>query len=394
MAASTLLAAFSFALTLIFIPTISGAATAPRWAFLAILVPIYWTLRDERARWTLGHALGLMVLGWAGLSLLWTPQPLYEGLEGYLRLLLLAGLFSIGVSLESLKPVYVGLALGMTVNSAIAVMQAFGWDGIPQAVSPAGLFLNKNYLAEPAALVLIALIGHRMWAFIPGVLPSLILPMHRGSMLALAAVATYWVWTKSRLLALVLMAFMVLGAVTFLARDRGDGVAYWTNDSFSGRWQIWSDTVDGMTWLGNGVGSFYIRYASHATHFDLMKSRPVHAHNDYLEAAYELGPGIIPLIGLLAFCFMGHLGPERFVFLGFLAQAGTNFPTYFPVTGALAGLLAGYLCRDRSLLRYHVAVWRMALRAGLGYGQQSARGLAAYARRACGIPAQSNLPHG
>jgi uncharacterized membrane protein YqaE (UPF0057 family) len=53
--------------------------------------------------------------------------------------------------------------MSATVPNLGAIAQWLGFDGVPQLAPPAGLFLNKNYMGEPAALLLLALLALRAW---------------------------------------------------------------------------------------------------------------------------------------------------------------------------------------------------------------------------------------
>lgn len=333
---------FAFVLTVAFVPWLGGAADSPRWAMVA--------LGSTAALWisfrvTAGHWIGLGLLAWAGLSMLWTAGP-YEGVDELAKLLFLAGLFVIGSGLPSLRPVLIGLAIGMAVNSALATAQMFGFEGVPQLGGPAGLFMVKNYLAEPAALVLVWLVAARMWWWALAVLPAVLLPGGRGALAALVACAIAWLWTKSRPAAVALILVAGLGAGALAVR--GDS-------SVTERFAIWRATAAGLTWTGSGIGSFYARLPSHAPDLNLTVKRPAHAHNDMLELTYELGPGVLLFVALMVLALFGPAGPERYVLIGFLMEGCFGFPLHFPVTAALAAVAAGHLCATGAALRGGVA---------------------------------------
>ncbi len=336
------------------------------------------------------HGLGSALLSWAAITLLWSACP-QDGLDALLKLMFMAGIFLIGGALPSLRPVYAGLALGLTINSGIAIAQWYGWDGLfaegyPKILTlgyPAGLFVIQNYLAEPAALVLVALVINRMWWFIPGILPSVILPGARGALAAIAAAFVAWLWTKSRFAAVALVAIgLTMGTMTVI-QNPGSSVIE--------RAQIWRGTVQGMTLLGNGLGSFATLFPGHTPEMNNYLSRPLHAHNDFLEMVYELGPGILLYVALLGVLLLGPLGAEKLVLIGFLVEGFFAFTLHFPVPAALAALAAGRLCRDRQPLRWRIDLRSAAIRMGWpgAYLRPGQRRNAQEGKM--GIPAQSPI---
>ncbi len=389
-----------------FVPGLAAPATTPRWALLAAVVPAVAIFTPCR-RFTVAHGLGALLLGWAALSLFWTPNG-WDGLRIIAELAIFAALFHIGAALPSLRPVYIGAALGLSVSSLLAVMQVLGLELVDRIPGPtgqaAGLFMNRNYLAEPAALVLIGLIGHRLWWALPLVLPSVLpvavmmpwnygesvrdllaLPMSRGAVLGLLAAGMLWLWPRSR--AAVVSLCIAASAALFLLMG----------PSTSSRFVIWASTLDGMTWLGNGIGSFYTLFPSHAPAWDFLgTTRPVHAHNDWLEFAYELGPlaGICLLGTLIMLAAMRGPEPERFILIALITEAAFGFPWHFAATVFLGGLVAGQLCVAGSALCGVFDRGRAALRAG-------SRRVAAYldsrpqrSHRRFGLSAGSSPPEG
>lgn len=341
------LGAFFFALSVAYLPGAFNASTAGRWALLSIGVPLLlWCAVLPPA--TLAHQIGAVLLGWAALSLWWTPS-IYDGLDALWKLFVLAGLFLIGTAQVSLRPVFVGLGIGMAVNAGIAIAQWYGWEGIYTLGVPAGLYINKNSLAEAAALTLIGVIGYRLWWLVPAVLPCIVLTGGRAAMAGLAVAAMAWLWPRSRL------------AVLTIA---GVGLAYCIGHlgdfSVADRFDIWRDTMAGLTPLGRGVGSFFTVYPENAFYKDLLNSRPAHAHNDFLEMAFDLGPAVILYVALLAVALAAPRPVERAVLLAFTTEACFAFPLHLPVTAAVAALAAGHLCGAWAPVRHSLADRRVA----------------------------------
>lgn len=355
------LGAFSFAVMVLFVPGLSAPATTPRWALLAAVVPAV-AMFTECRRWTISHFLGILCISYAALSLLWTPN-IWDGLRGMSELAILAGLFHIGAAAPSLRPVYVGAALGLSVSSLLAVMQLFGLELVDRIEGPtgmgAGLFMNRNYLGEPAALVLIGLIGHRLWWAVPLVLPAILLPTARGALLGLGVAGGVWLWGRSRVAAAVII--LVIFCAASVAAYVG------VNASFPDRLTIWAATLDGMTWFGNGIGSFFTTFPSHAPGWDFLISRPVHAHNDWLELVYELGlPAAVLLAASSVLLFSQSCAkPECLILIALITEACLGFPLHFPATLFLGGLVAGQFCRDGPRLCDVLERGGMALCTGL-----------------------------
>lgn len=344
---------FSCLLAVAFVPSFMLPSDSPKWALLALGSIAACALRPKL---TLPHLIGGAFLAYAAASLVWTSGP-YDGINELAKLIFLAAIFLIGERLADLRPVYVGLAVGFAVNSGVVIAQWLGWDGLPQFAGPAGLFMNKNYLAEAAAMLLVALVGKRLWWCIPGVLPSLLLTGARGALLGVAAAALAWLWTKSRLAAVALLAIGVLAGGFLIARGGGSSMAE--------REVIWRSTVAGLTMTGSGIGSFYGRFPSHAPDYDTVRLTPGHAHNDLLEMTYELGPGVLLYLALIGLALLGPFGAERLVLIVFLAEGCFGFPLHCPVTAALAALAAGHLCSRRDSLRSRNPVGRWAAFVGM-----------------------------
>lgn len=336
------LGAFAFLLTVLFVPWISGAATTPRWALLSLATPLFLIFVPGRTTWTFAHLFGAVFLGWAAVTLTWTSGG-YEGADVLWKLCLFAALFVCGSRLSSLQPILIGAGLGFAVNSAIVLLQWAELVQMPEVQCCAALFVNPNYLAEPAALALVGAAAYRLWWLVPGLIPA-VLAGGRGPLIALAACGAAWMWSRSRIGAL-LIAALALTACLMIATGGGH------NDSAAQRVALWTDTLLGMQPLGRGLGSFYVMFPSHAPHNQPIQMRPDHAHNDLLELAYETGPGVVAALAFLAFALAGPARPERLILLGFVVEGFFDWPLHFPVPLFLAALAAGRLCRDRVPLR-------------------------------------------
>lgn len=344
--AEAVVAPLVFLVSILIVPGIPGLATTPRWCLLAAVVPFVWYF--SRGRPTAGHALGLLFLGWCALSLAWTFN-FYDGLLQFGKFGLLGLLFCIGAARRDLNAIWVAAALGAGVNGAVMVAQIYGWDALQQAVIPAGTFYNKNFAAEFCALAFVGALGlprHR-WLSLLAV-PGVVLGQSKTVLLALGVAAILLMWRKYKGAAAFLGAVMCWGAVLF------------GGYTFVQRLQLWSDTAAGLTFLGRGIGSFWVTFPEHAKQIDGLALRPTEAHNDLLQILYELGPGSLAVVALLAFALRGPLTREHYVLVVFLVIGLAAFPLYMPATAMLAALVLGRLCGDRAELRYPVARSRVA----------------------------------
>lgn len=385
-------ALFGFALAVAYLPGTGDPGRSGRWAVLAVGLPALLHLPGHVRKLNIGHLIGIAFIGWCAVSLAWTPR-LPDGAAALAQMLILAMAFVLGGRLPSLVPVYAGMGLGLAVNGAVVIAQEFhGYDGIWQVFPPAGLFVSKNWLAEAAALVLVGLIGARQWALAIAVLPCLVFSHARGAMLGLGVVAVLWLWRRAPTLARFGVACAGLVAAVAISGILAD-YRLFSMVSVGERGTIWQNTLNGLTWPGRGLGSFYHDYPSHGALQDLLVSRPTHAHSDFLEWAYELGPGALLPVALLAWCLRTPRPVERAVLIVFIAEACFGFPAHLPVTGFVAALAAGHLAAHGEPVRGLLARGRMALRARLARGRPQGFAAAAGAG-AGGFPAGTPVPAG
>lgn len=424
---------FGFALTVCLIPGIMGAGTTSRWALASVLLPIMlcwvsrsgvaaerttpleqptgprvesWDLRPGPRGFTTAHLFGLLFIWYAAISLSWSAGQ-YEGLDALVKLIVIACAFVYGSKLESLKPVIIGFGLGIWVNS---VVMLFGID-VPNAGPGSGMFVNSNSMGEIAGLVLVAAIFYKhewtvpesessgagylkpdvagfkgereqdswrkvtndtlrtvgwnptspcpLWWLIPGILPAFIMANCRGAFVAVAGACVWWLWRRSRLSAFGLVASALLIVATL-----GGGLT-----SVNMRLEMWRDILPQLTFMGHGLGSFYMLFPLSAT-MDTLAMRPEHLHNDWIEYGFECGLGA-------AFLF-GFLWLTRSIMLACLIiEACFGFPTHMAATAILGGIVAGHDTRHHAHLRDSLIAWRISLRAWLqrASGKPSHRGI-------------------
>lgn len=342
-----LLGALGFLASVAFWPGIPSFAEAPKWCVLGVgaaLLICLVRLRPTPAHWVL-----LGILAYAAASILWSVVPI-DGVGAWIKLAILAVVFCVAAEQDDLTPAYVGMGLGLGVSAAIAGFQGFGVSPVEQIAPPAGLYGNKNFLAEAAALVTVALVltPRRRWlALLPAAAIAVTMGYNvvmgqtgcRGAAVAILAAGLVWLWRR--------MPWVTVGIVIVASAF---GIDYVRSDphrlaSLVERFIIWSDTLDGLSWFGHGIGSYYTALPEHGPRLAmLMQARVVHAHNDALELIFEFGLGAVGFVSLLAMALAAGAERERLVLVAFLAAGLTGFPLYESSTAFLAFLVAGNLC--------------------------------------------------
>ena len=105
-ASSILLGAFSFILAVAYWPYIYAPATSTKWAYLAIVLPIFLFFYYEKRLFTSIHLLGLSFIIWSAFSVFWSANVL-DGFNFLFELGIAAQAFVLGTYLKDLKPVFV-----------------------------------------------------------------------------------------------------------------------------------------------------------------------------------------------------------------------------------------------------------------------------------------------
>lgn len=336
-------------------PGVYGAATTLRWAVLWVTMPLIMMSCKGYSTNT-RSLLNIAAFGlYAVASLTWTASQL----DGILEIVVLGTLFqsiilghSLGSkNLEPFRLIFFAASLGIGINSAIAIAQALGYRPVIQIFnSPSGLFLNGNILAETATLVAVGCAVHRMWMAVAIVSPAIVLPMHRGSIVAIAVVATWWAIGHRRWFAAAAIAAACVLVTAYLTLNRyvpTDAVGRAIGNGGQGiaeRFGIWKPTLGGLTWFGHGAGAFrgLIELYSQGAVAD-----PLHAHNDLLELTFNYGLAALIPMAVVAACLMSG-SPYRLVVLALAVLGLSEFQLFMPATGFLGALCVGACLRDLS----------------------------------------------
>lgn len=314
-------------LGLAFLPFAAEPGQIGRWACALILLPCLPLAWDGP-----GRRMAEAWLLWAALTLLWSPAPL-SGLDWLWKLGVVMMAVAAGRAAVTLTPLFAGFALAMAVNGALALAQLTGFPLIEQAVAPAGLFGNKNYLGEAAAA---ALWASPLWA-VPGALLALIASGSKGAVLAaLLPLLTFLPrWRKPALLAVPALGLLALPAFA-------DHV------SVAVRLEQWSLALENLSPFGHGLGSFWALFPSWGAanpHAFSWNGLPHHPHNELVSWLSDLGLGaVFPLaLVFLAVKDARHDDPAFRALLAILGAACFAFPLWNPATAVLFGLLVGHL---------------------------------------------------
>jgi len=313
-----------------YVPGFVGAYIPTQWVVLSCLLPF--------ALWRGGTfpppaLAGLATLAWSALSLLWAPNPI-DSIYGLWLFAIWALSFWLGCTITDFRPLWQGLALGMAVNGAVALIQWWGYVPVETGTRISGLFFNSTLLGACATLVIIACVSQRQWLHALGCAPALALSGSRGAW----AVLTLTLLTRYLRLRYVLLT-AVLGAIALLlAAGRFD------SNSDTDRLLIWGMALRNLTPWGNGIGSFvaYLIYDGRMVY-------PERAHNDYLQLLFELGLGAVPILWLYVLALTQRHSDHWPILFAVVLFSTFYFPLWAPIPAFIACVVTGAMLHDRHL---------------------------------------------
>lgn len=312
------MAILGFLIAVAYCPAFTSGSVA-RWIVLAAGLPLLSL--DPRGVPALVSAGLALVLGYAILTLLWSPDPL-GGLLSIFHLILFSGVMFAASWLKSIDRVMVAIGWGLAISAAICIAQSLGFMlGIPSDAEPSGLFVNRDFLAEAAAPVFVWALLTRRLTLSAVMCAPLALCGSRVAVLSIIAGLVRRSWVAALSLVALLIAF------TF-----GPGKLY----SLGVREEIWSAALAHLAAFGNGIGWFAYAYPHYET-----------AHSDVLQGFDEIGIAAFALfaVPLYVLWFAQEHRAERAALLAIVVQMAVAFPLHLPVGTFLAGLLAGHLAR-------------------------------------------------
>lgn len=321
----------------IYIPGVTGASIPSGWLWLMFILPallIYY-----KAEIKLEHKLGFIFLLIAALSLLWTTR-FNIGFFYYLQIVALGIAFYIGSCLKDLKPVFKGLAVGLGINAVIGIAQYFGWYGYiytnPNEV--AATFVNGNIFCEISVVILIALVVFDLYWWIPVTIPGIILYSSRAGLLALFVCGLIYFYGKSKRITLLFISLFSIFIIVYYFY----GIHNFKLSSVNERFEVWRDTLRGLTLFGNGIGSYETLYPSHAIEINTIVQRPKYAHNDILNLVYELG-----IFSLILVPFFWNIlilkCKENLVLYAIIIISMATYPFHTPYSSFIWFIVAGYI---------------------------------------------------
>ncbi len=329
-------------LTVCYVPGYTGASIPTQWAVLSIFLPLsVWRVSS----YNLGHTLLFILVLYAGLTGLWALN-FYSWVFGTWVAVLWLLAYHWGTLLEDTRPLWRGIAVGLGLNTLVALAQSEGYAPVEVSVlQNAGLFFNSSLFGVILGLTLVALICHKLWWYTPPLAFGLILSGSRGGILICAYGATC-----RYLGALPTTILLALGACAFflLPLDLSD----------IDRLRTWGVVLPTLNIPGHGAGSFIDLYYVHNTKVILLN--PGFAHNDILQLIYEYG--LFAALPITVFALaLANPSAERPILLAFSVLALFYFPLFAPLTAFLGFVLAGHALRDWAVVRHNLHRWRSLL---------------------------------
>lgn len=344
-----------FAIMTAFVPGIVGIASNTSWAVMWLAMPLM--LIDRKIEVNRFHVLGFMFLSYAGISLMWSPH----GILAFMQLLALASVFVWGCTLKDLRSVTIGLSLGLGIAFIVAVLQYFQINLVMGDGRITGLYFNPNVYAEITGMILILILTHKLWWFIPVTIPGMLISS-RAVVLGLGFALAMYFWSRSKLSSVaVIVGSLALVAKLPVINSYLSNIATFSTEanintatdiavvvsvnSVYQRFNIWEDMLSGLTLFGNGIGSFIYVFPEYNKHIDQAKLLVEYAHNDLYQLIFELGIGVVPLV-LMVFILLKADNDYKPTFVFFIIIGIFSFPLFMPVTAFMAALVASQLSKS------------------------------------------------
>lgn len=322
-------AVLGFAVSAAYWPGLISGSFVPRWAVIAVGLPLVSSLTPRSVPNWVSLALAFLV-ALAMLSLLGSPYPEAGALD-LLFIVLLCGAFFFGAGLESMDPVMKGVIAGTAISAALCVPQYFGWwNPVAEISKPAGLFFSSEVMGEFAALVFVWSARRGWWPIAALMLIPVVLTGSRIGMIAAAVGLIYgWGW-RAVVPALALLIVAAIAAVLFAKLGSAEH-----------RVTMWGAAILALSPLGNGLG-----WTSAAYPYEEF------IHSDALQALVELGVGALVLLAVPFASFRGRgTVADRALLVAVCIEVLVSFPLHFPASGFLAAVVAGFMAGTGPLVR-------------------------------------------
>jgi hypothetical protein len=280
----------------------------------------------------------------------------------------------VGAREENLDCPMTVASLGLLASVAIALAQSAGWKlPWPEAGGPSGLFINRNFLAEGLAIVLVWQACQRRWLLCGALAVGLALTHSHAAGGAVAVAGAWAGWRRNPLVGTVVLVAGVCLAATLPGSWLSSGGL---------RLEVWRAALAHLTWLGHGIGSFpylidsWLPGGKPGMAGEMLWAAP---HNELVNWVFELGVGAIAPVGLAIATWRGADEQTRCALLAGATVAAFGFPLHLPFTCLVLGLVCGGGLRPRR------TVDRSDLAGGIR-GVPSREWLASFSRKriACG----------
>lgn len=318
---------YAFLASIVFWPGIPALATVPRWAVIAVGLPLVSRLDLSEVEPSYLHML-FAGLVWASVGLAWTPDPLAGCLQ--LFYLLTLCLVFVAVAAADFDDIMCGLLAGVGVSAIVVLTQLAGHSPVAQFAPPAGLFFNRDILAEFAAPVTVwaVLTLRRRW--LSAALIALLAILHSRSAALAAALGFVYASRLSLTGKLYLLSGIIVASIA--AFIFGDAI------SAHQRIEIWRTTLTHLNLFGHGLGWFQVTFPLYQT-----------SHSDLLQLIAELGIGSLAwlLIPIRMFAEARGSVVQRAVLLTCCVEAAVSFPLHEPMGGFVFAVAAGSLAGHR-----------------------------------------------
>jgi hypothetical protein len=319
------MAVLGFTVSTAFLPFQLEGDFVPRWAVIAVGIPLVSKLDPRALSEPIWLLLGFLLFVCA-ISLVQSPFFLV-GMNDMVFVVILSLAFLMGAGLETVDDLMAGLGYGVAATAALVSIQYFSqWSPFPVgSISPAGLFYNSEVMGEFSSLVLVWMVAKRRYVLGAAAAVALALSFSRIG-LAAAVIGAVVAWRPRMRVLLPLIAAVLVAGVALLIFTK-------FSSSFH-RVILWGATAMSFTPLGRGLG-----WAS------LAFPEEEFSHSDALQAIVELGIGGLALLLIPIAAFRGKRAghAEHALFAAVLVEVLVSFPLHFPASGFVAAVVAGFM---------------------------------------------------
>lgn len=330
--------ALGFGVSVAYIPGWTGASISTGYLFLMFVLPMVLLFIEIPV--TRFHLIGSLFLLYVCVSLSWSLN-FHIAFFILLQVLLAGIVFCLGSAIKDLKAIFVGLGLGLGVSAVISILQYFSLDQDLIYTSgrySAGLFVNPNVLCEFSAIMLVSFIVFKLWWWIPVALPGLIIIHSRAALLSLFVCLLIWLWRfKLISVMIILSGFAFIGFTSNYLNFKSTSIIE--------RFDMWMDTIRGLSFFGHGVGSFELMFPKYAVNIDIAQHTLRHAHNDWLQLVFEFG--IMALVPVVLFFQILRIknDNQKYILYSIGIISLFSYPLHVPAIMFIGFLVAGNLTR-------------------------------------------------